>query len=942
MTIDISANNPRISYSVAAGVTQTSFAVPFEFFDDSDLNVYIDTTLQTITTNYTVTGGAGSTGTVTMTVTGPKTVILTRDTTIERTTDFTAGVDINRAALNTQLDTLTAISADNKDLGERSIRITDYDPAASNLLLPDAATRADKLLSFDTEGDIQVQAAGDLLTGSVLGANYTKASHTGDSTTVAFSTTEAAGSKNNIQVYIDGVYQNKDTFSISGSVLTFSEAPPLNSAIEFIVGNAVTSLTTDPAVVLYNQGGTGAQDRTLTSKLQEAVSVKDFGAAGDGVVDDTAAIRAAIIANYSRTLFFPKGTYLVSETIDVDFGLTLQGEQGSVIKFASSITSSDASFHNIFTVFATTAASRNLSKFIMRDLEFDGSNIATSYWLENSSGTAITDPEADYVMGTGALASGITGTSLTAVLTGTAVSSVTINNGGSGWKGHSSYPYLSDDVLLHFSGGGGYGAQGFATISGGALTSVTITDGGKAYTSPPTVTARGGYAAIDLLTDASVNRRNPNYTDVHGVVWLKDTQDCVIENCEFRDIAGRAIFDQGSLNLDINNCVFYRCGKKDGAFHIIYAQNSTTNPSEHIKIRNCRSFDSDRSFAGFMPKAGGLIENCYIDRYKEAAIFINTVANDDGNQIVIKNNVIKNGTQSDIVCHAIEAGGVNNLIIDGNYIEDCDEYPLVLTGVTEGTVINNTFVNNGSRYTEPYAPFSERYNYETTSYPVAGRENGLEERPAFGTIGSLGSTASKWLSIKNNTVKESGRSDYPKYILQQAKSGTDNISRGGLVDGNVFNVPSDVTVLDVTTGNVWEYPYFPRIRNNLNSDTTGPVVHYKQFAAAETGLYTVDVGFMPSYIQVFAAPNNATVGRSGQGYISFNGDAADNDFTFIFSVDVGTDAYGQMLTDEFVRTVEGDGTVKFSAEFSVWKENGFATNVITAAEITNVRFVCYP
>lgn len=294
MTIDISNNTPRISYSVAAGVTQTSFAVPFEFFADTDLNVYVNEVLQTITTNYTVSGGDGSTGTVTMTVTGAKTVIITRDTTIERTTDFTAGVDINRAALNTQLDTLTAIGADVKDLAERAIRIKDFDPSTASLELPAASVRADKLLSFDTEGNVQTQSAADLLTGSVLGANYTKASHTGDGTTVAFSTTEAAGSKNNIQVYIDGVYQNKDTFSISGSTLTFTEAPPLNSAIEFIVGNAVTSLTTDPAVVTYNQGGTGAQDRTLTSRLQDFVSVKDFGAVCDGTTDDFAAIRNAL------------------------------------------------------------------------------------------------------------------------------------------------------------------------------------------------------------------------------------------------------------------------------------------------------------------------------------------------------------------------------------------------------------------------------------------------------------------------------------------------------------------------------------------------------------------------------------------------------------------------------------------------------------------------
>ena len=39
-------------------------------------------------------------------------------------------------------------------------------------------------------------------------------------------------SENNVQVYIDGVYQNKDTFSVSGTTLTFSEAPPNGSKVE--------------------------------------------------------------------------------------------------------------------------------------------------------------------------------------------------------------------------------------------------------------------------------------------------------------------------------------------------------------------------------------------------------------------------------------------------------------------------------------------------------------------------------------------------------------------------------------------------------------------------------------------------------------------------------------------------------------------------------------
>jgi len=153
MTIDISDNNPRISYTANANGAQTAFAVPFEFFDNTDLKVYVAGVLKsegTGSANYGVSGGAGSTGTVTFVsgVTASATVVITRSITIERVTDFTAGADINRAALNTQLDTLTAITADLKDSVDRGLILSDSDSSVSTTL-PLLASRKGTVLGFN-------------------------------------------------------------------------------------------------------------------------------------------------------------------------------------------------------------------------------------------------------------------------------------------------------------------------------------------------------------------------------------------------------------------------------------------------------------------------------------------------------------------------------------------------------------------------------------------------------------------------------------------------------------------------------------------------------------------------------------------------------------------------------------------------------------------------
>ena len=55
---------------------------------------------------------------------------------------------------------------------------------------------------------------------------------TGDGSDTTLTLSNDPLNENNTQVYIDGVYQNKDTYSVSGTTLTFSTAPPNGSAVE--------------------------------------------------------------------------------------------------------------------------------------------------------------------------------------------------------------------------------------------------------------------------------------------------------------------------------------------------------------------------------------------------------------------------------------------------------------------------------------------------------------------------------------------------------------------------------------------------------------------------------------------------------------------------------------------------------------------------------------
>lgn len=68
--------------------------------------------------------------------------------------------------------------------------------------------------------------------GSSFNATAIIANFTGNGSTVAFTLASAPSNENSTNIYINGVYQQKNSYSVAGAVITFSEAPPLTSSVE--------------------------------------------------------------------------------------------------------------------------------------------------------------------------------------------------------------------------------------------------------------------------------------------------------------------------------------------------------------------------------------------------------------------------------------------------------------------------------------------------------------------------------------------------------------------------------------------------------------------------------------------------------------------------------------------------------------------------------------
>lgn len=159
--IDISAVTRRKTFSGSAGVGP--YACTFEITDEEDIAVYKDTTLLTLTTDYTVSIAGNGTFSVTLLVaaTGSNIVTVIGAKPIARSSEFSTGGDFFAATVNAELDALVIFDQQLLDRTERALKAHFSDDITLDMTLPPTAERAGNFLSFDSNGE-PIAAAGVL------------------------------------------------------------------------------------------------------------------------------------------------------------------------------------------------------------------------------------------------------------------------------------------------------------------------------------------------------------------------------------------------------------------------------------------------------------------------------------------------------------------------------------------------------------------------------------------------------------------------------------------------------------------------------------------------------------------------------------------------------------------------------------------------------------
>ncbi|WP_081075449.1 glycosyl hydrolase family 28-related protein [Burkholderia stagnalis] len=391
----VTSSNQDVSYSTDGSTT--TFPIPFYFLQDGDITVdKIDGNGGLITlvlgSDYTLTGAGlpegGSLKTLSVIPVGftlhvSRVVPVTQETVYQQNDAFPA------KTTEKALDKLTMIAQQHESAITNSIRFP-RNEYGRNGVLPHAAERASKIVSFDDAGNMVLTpmpasvGAGDLKNETwTAGVDYV----TGVSNSVPLS--RAYGTKANLgTVVMAGIAQDPATYTLvsNNTVMQFNAPIPPGVDRIWCVGGTTLSIyvppdgsvtdekIADPGLSASKIGYTapydGAMPRPQDRKNSDILSILDFGGKGDGVFDNTTAMNAAHATG--KPVYYPTGTYVFT-TLSAIFsgGIIGDGRSNTILR------STDTSSKNIIE-FVGSASNPIFRDFTLLGAEYESAPIKSA------------------------------------------------------------------------------------------------------------------------------------------------------------------------------------------------------------------------------------------------------------------------------------------------------------------------------------------------------------------------------------------------------------------------------------------------------------------------------------------------------------------------------------------------------------------------------------
>jgi hypothetical protein len=562
--IDIS-NVPRRIVYTASGTGPYAFT--FEILQQTDIAVYRDDTLLTLTTDYTVTINTNGTGSVTLTATptGATQISIVGDRTIQRTTDFQTGGDLFAQSLNDELDSLTIFAQQNAEGVGRALRAPETDPLTIDMILPRKADRAGKYMAFDVDGNPDIGVSVVDVT-SIVGIEDEIAilgAIPGDITTVAGISADVqtvAGDSASIQSLADKSVQigviGDDLAGTGwsydlGSVADAASGVPAATPDGYIVAvyNDLTNINTVATDIanVNSVAGISADVTTVASNIADVNTVADE-IGGVGILADIAGLSYAGNANKVLT---------VNSTANGVLFATAASGSGTVTSVDMTVPTGLQVANNPITTSGTLAITYATGYSI--PTTSSQSNWDTAYtdrlkWDGGATGLNATTGRTSLGLGTIATQAAsnvsITGGSITGI------TDLAVADGGTGAS-------TAADARTNL-GLGTIATQASSNVSitGGSITGITdiaVADGG-------TGASTAANARVNLLPSYTGNNSkvlaiNSGGTDVE---WVSASGSGTVTSVGISStdlsVSGSPITSSGSITIDLNTVAVNKGG----------------------------------------------------------------------------------------------------------------------------------------------------------------------------------------------------------------------------------------------------------------------------------------------------------------------------------------------------------------------------------------------